>query len=176
MRRTPVRVRAGVRRLEPRSTRRAGAGAGSKPPARPAGDDRRPACVIVDLGSSPESPVTDGALVVQGKTPRFPRGNAGARPAQRSLTKPFPPTGEGLRHVSLRQCSESVTWDLPPHRCLIVVSLPRTGPRAPGPPAPVGVAPRARRRRPRTASCCRSTAGGVREPPRTRSRRGWCTR
>lgn len=56
----------------------------------------RIACVIVDLESSPQLAVTDTALVVQGKTPRFPWGNAGARPAQRSFTKPFPPPGKGF--------------------------------------------------------------------------------
>lgn len=57
------------------------------------------ACATVDLDSSPQLTATDAALVVQGKTPRFLRGNAGARPAQRSLTRPFPTTGKGPRHI-----------------------------------------------------------------------------
>lgn len=53
------------------------------------------------LSWSPELPVSDCALVVQGKTSRFLRGDAGARPARRSVLRISPSNtrGGGIRCV-----------------------------------------------------------------------------
>ncbi len=59
----------------------------ARPPVRLPAPPRDPGhwdCATIDLEQAAELPAVGLALVVQGKTPRFLRGDAGARPARRS--------------------------------------------------------------------------------------------
>ncbi|MFE3761133.1 CDP-diacylglycerol diphosphatase [Streptomyces sp. NPDC059104] len=69
------------------------------------------------LCSQPGLPVAGLALVVQGKTPHFPWGNAGARPAQRSIRAPVSSQRPGpfaVPRLTGRWPRRSPGWGGPP--------------------------------------------------------------
>ncbi len=107
-----VHQSSGVRREHRRPGRRTAQGGAIRrwPPGRRAWCSPEPGppggetalCLI--LSRPPELPVVSCALVVQGKTPRFLRGDAGARPARRSIRTPPRMFRGGVLFVAPRAC------------------------------------------------------------------------
>ncbi len=117
------------------------------------------------LSKAPQLRALGRALVVQGKTPRFLRGDAGARLAQRSRDEP-PPHAEGARRVfralasrPSNQAQKAWLWPYPASATTTGGVRPHR-PARPGRPVPAATSPGAAR----PPACRTPVAAGSRCP------------